>query len=116
MTYRFFLRFNNHIHWLSFINERHFFRMIADEVEREKMQPSLVYAALALATLIQSSEVGRGQMGRERALWLRDVAQQFLEASWRTPDPALAQAAMVRFAFMSSDLARLSLLLNNDVC
>ena len=91
--------FNNHIHWLSFINERHFFRMLADEVEREKMQPALVYAALALATLIQSSEVGRGQMGRERALWLRDVAQQFLEAPWRSPDPALAQAAMVRIAF-----------------
>ena len=70
--------------------------MITDENEREKVQPSLVYAARALATLIQSSEVGRGHMGRERALWLRDAAQSFLEASWRTPEPALAQAAMVR--------------------
>ena len=102
-------RFNNQIHWLSFINERHFFRTITDENEREKMQPALVYAALALSTLLQSSEVGKGHIGRERALWLRDAAQTLLQASWRTPDPGLAQAAMVRFLHaLSSDSWSLS--------
>lgn len=89
--------FNNSIHWLSFLNERHFFRTLLDPSEREKMQPSLVLSALALATLLQSSELGLGRRGRERALWLRDTAQSFLEAAWNVAivDPALAQAAMV---------------------
>lgn len=89
--------FNNSIHWLSFLNERHFFRTLLDSSEREKMQPSLVLSALALATLLQSSELGLSQRGRERALWLRDAAQSFLESSWNASivDPSLAQAAMV---------------------
>ena len=61
------------------------------------MQPSLVLSALALATLLQSSELELGSAGRERALHLRDIAQAHLESSWNASsvDPSLAQAALV---------------------
>ncbi|KAI5123891.1 hypothetical protein M0805_005707 [Coniferiporia weirii] len=96
--------FNSSIHWLSFLNERHFFRRLSDRSEREKLQPSLVLSALALATLLQSSELGLGMRGRERALWLRDTAQSYLESSWNSSsvDPSLAQAAMLIAIFESS--------------
>ena len=91
-------RFSTSIHWLSFLNKEHFFRKVIDVSEREKLQPSLVLSALALATLLQSSELGLGHDGRVRALWLRDSAQSYLEASWAASaiDSSLAQAAMVR--------------------
>ena len=62
------------------------------------MQPSLILAALALATLMKSSEIGLGEVGRNRALYLRDAAQTSLENSLsaRWIDPTLAQAALVR--------------------
>lgn len=96
--------FNSSIHWLSFLNERYFFRRLSDPTERERMQPALVLSALALATLLQSSEIELGEVGRQRALRLRDVAQSHLEASWNTScvDPALAQAAMVSTACSDS--------------
>lgn len=89
--------FSNSIHWLSFINEQHFRRTLLDPSEREKIQPSLILAALALATLLHSSELEYGQRGRDRALWLRDAAQSLLESAWNQSilDPSLAQAAMV---------------------
>ncbi|KAI5983465.1 hypothetical protein EDD15DRAFT_2178951 [Pisolithus albus] len=82
-------------HWFSFINVPSFMSTFVDPQKREKMQPSLVYAALAVATLLQSSEVGRGSEGREKALRLRDMAQGALEASMcaRWVDEELAQAA-----------------------
>ncbi|KAH8119434.1 hypothetical protein DFH11DRAFT_1501181 [Phellopilus nigrolimitatus] len=96
--------FGSNIHWLSFLNEHHFFRRLSDPFEREKLQPSLVLSALALATLLQSSELGLGHGGRERALWLRDTAQSYLEAAWTASpiDPSLAQAAMLIAIFESS--------------
>ncbi|EJD03209.1 uncharacterized protein FOMMEDRAFT_168239 [Fomitiporia mediterranea MF3/22] len=96
--------FNSSIHWLSFLNEKYFFRRLSDPSEREKMQPSLVYAALALATLLRSSEIELGETGRERALRLRDVAQAHLESSWNASsvDPSLAQAALLIAVFESS--------------
>lgn len=61
------------------------------------MQPALVYAALALTTLMRSSELELGASGRSRAMWLRDVAQSELDKSWNTQfiDYMLAEAALV---------------------
>ena len=68
-----------------------------DPTEREKMQPALVLSALALAKLLQSSELGEGERGRMHALALLEAAQTSLEAAWSASavDSSLAQAAMV---------------------
>ncbi|KAI6099563.1 hypothetical protein EDD16DRAFT_1497409 [Pisolithus croceorrhizus] len=81
--------------WFSFMNVPSFLSTFVDPRRREKMQPSLAYAALAVATLLQGSEVERGNAGREKALRLRDMAQGALEASLcaRWVDEELAQAA-----------------------
>jgi hypothetical protein len=65
------------------------------------MQPSLVFAGLALATLMKSSEMELGSAGRERAVWLRDKAQAWLEASLNSQwiDMTLAKAALVSVYF-----------------
>jgi len=64
------------------------------------MQPSLVLAGLALSTFMASSEINRGNTGRMRSLWLRDMAQAALDASFNAQwiEPALAQAAWVSTA------------------
>lgn len=61
------------------------------------MQPSLLPAALAIATFFQSSDAGFGKQGRRKAMRLRDVAQGALEASLnaRWIDEELVQAAWV---------------------
>ncbi|KIJ68076.1 hypothetical protein HYDPIDRAFT_173755 [Hydnomerulius pinastri MD-312] len=68
------------------------------------MQPSLVFAGLALATLMKSSEMELGTAGRNRALWLRDQAQASLEASWNSQwiDMTLAKAALILAVYESS--------------
>ena len=70
------------------------------------MQPSLVFAGLALATLMKSSEMELGTQGRTRAAWLRDQAQASLEASWNAQwiDMTLAKAALVRARFLPRNL------------
>ena len=64
---------------------------------RLRLQPSFVLAALALSTLMKSSEMGLGPQGRSFALWLKDAAQSAFEASlavnWM--EPTLAHAAYV---------------------
>ncbi|EGN98357.1 hypothetical protein SERLA73DRAFT_123675 [Serpula lacrymans var. lacrymans S7.3] len=69
--------------------------------KRDQMQPSLVIAALAIATFFQSSEAGLGEEGRKKALRLRDIAQGSLEASLngRWIDETLAQAAWLLAMF-----------------
>ncbi|TDL24298.1 hypothetical protein BD410DRAFT_786409 [Rickenella mellea] len=91
-------------YWLSFVNEKLFFRTLWDDTEREKIQPSLVLSALALATLMKSSEIGFGEPGRKRALYLRNTAQASLEAAWNAHrvDTTLAEAAMILALFESS--------------
>lgn len=61
------------------------------------MQPSLVLAGLAVSTFLNSGELNGGNAGRLRAVWLRDVAQSALEASFNAQwiEPTLAQAAWV---------------------
>ncbi|KAH7885280.1 hypothetical protein F5I97DRAFT_1884201 [Phlebopus sp. FC_14] len=90
---RFLFRTSNY--WFSFINVPHFLSIYFNPQKRDRMQPSFIPAALAIATLLQSSEAGFGREGRERALRLRDIAQGALEASFnaRWIDEQLAQAA-----------------------
>jgi len=88
------------------------------------MQPSLVLAGLALATLMKSSEMELGAAGRNRAIWLRDAAQASLESSWNTGwiDMTLAKAALILAVFETSahpqftpERARSSLLLLDNI-
>jgi hypothetical protein len=62
-----------------------------------RMQPALIYSALGLATLLRSSDAELGASGRERAVWLRNVASSLIESAWNTRwlDERLAQAALV---------------------
>jgi len=61
------------------------------------VQPSVVLSALALSTIMRSSEVELGEEGRKFSLWLRDAAQSSLDASISASwiEPSLAQAAYV---------------------
>ncbi|EAU85892.2 hypothetical protein CC1G_02915 [Coprinopsis cinerea okayama7 len=88
-------------YWFSFFHLPTFFGNFYDPHKRERMQPSLVLALLAISTFFQSSEVGNGQGGRERALRFRDEAQGALEASFNSGwiDETLAQAAWLLALF-----------------
>ena len=59
--------------------------------------PSIIYAGLALATLMKSSQLELGTAGSDQALWLRDAAQSNLEQSLNSQwiDVLLAEAALV---------------------
>lgn len=94
---RFLFRASNY--WFSFFHIPSFFGKFCDPVKRERIQPSLVLALLALATFWQSSEVGYGREGRERALRFRDEAQAAMDASFNAGwiDETLAQTAWVRY-------------------
>ena len=89
--------FTQSSYWLTFINTPFFLRNLYDQDERSRIQPSLVLAGLALATLVRSSELELGVAGRHRAIRLRDAAQSALEASSASQwiDLGLAEAAMV---------------------
>lgn len=88
-------------YWFSFFHIPTFFGNFFESARRKEMQPSLVLALLAMSTFWQSSEVGIGQPGRERALRLRDEAQGALEASVNAGwlDETLAQAAWLLALF-----------------
>lgn len=90
-------RLSTSSYWLFFINKQVFFEDLRDDSHRSHMQPSLVLSALALATLMKSSEIEHGQTGRDRALYLRDQAQSALEAACHAQavDFTLAEAALV---------------------
>ncbi|KAF8555733.1 hypothetical protein OG21DRAFT_1507366 [Imleria badia] len=96
---RFLFRSSNY--WFSFINVPRFLSMYFDPDRRARMQPSLLPAALAIATFFQSSEAGFGKQGRRKAMLLRDVAQGALEASLnaRWIDEELVQAAWLLALF-----------------
>ena len=85
-------------YWLSFINTMYFIRSLFTVDERSRMQPALIYAGLALATLMRSSKLELCGGGCSRALWLRDAAQSNLEQSLSTQwiDLQLAEAVLVR--------------------
>uniref|UniRef100_A0A0W0FU75 Zn(2)-C6 fungal-type domain-containing protein n=2 Tax=Moniliophthora roreri TaxID=221103 RepID=A0A0W0FU75_MONRR len=96
---RFLFRSSNY--WFSFFHLPSFFGTFFDPVKRANMQPSLILAALALSTFWQSSEVGRSNEGRLKALRLRDEAQAAIEASFNAGwvDETLAQAAWLLALF-----------------
>lgn len=89
--------FNSSNYWLTFFNTPYFLRRLCDPEERLRIHPALVLAGLALATLIRSSELELGAIGRERALQFRDAAQAAADSSCaeQTLDLGLAEAAMV---------------------
>ncbi|KAF7365037.1 Zn(2)-C6 fungal-type domain-containing protein [Mycena venus] len=88
-------------YWFSFLHIPTFFNNLYDPAKRELFQPSLILAALALGIFWQSSEIGMGQRGRERALKFREEAQSALEASLNAGwvDETLAQAAWILALF-----------------
>ncbi|KAF7298870.1 Zn(2)-C6 fungal-type domain-containing protein [Mycena indigotica] len=88
-------------YWFAFLHAPTFFASFHDPVKREEMQPSLIYAILAISTFWQSSEVGLGHRGRVRALRFREEAQSALEASYNAGrvDDTLAQAAWILAMF-----------------
>ncbi|KAF9454801.1 hypothetical protein P691DRAFT_716672 [Macrolepiota fuliginosa MF-IS2] len=88
-------------YWFSFFHIPTFFSNFFDPTRRKEMQPSLVLALLAMSTFWQSSEIGSGSVGRERALRFRDEAQGALEASLSVGwlDETLAQAAWLLALF-----------------
>lgn len=90
-------------YWFSFFHIPTFFGNFFDSTRRKQMQPSLVLALLAMSTFWQSSEVGIGSPGRERALRFREEAQGALEASVNAGwlDETLAQAAWVSSAALT---------------
>jgi len=94
---RFLFRVSNY--WFSFFHIPSFFVNYCDPEKRERMQPSLILAALAVSTFFKSSSVELGHEGRQRALRFREHAQGAMEASFNAGfiDETLAQAAWVRF-------------------
>ncbi|KAI0319115.1 hypothetical protein OF83DRAFT_1170514 [Amylostereum chailletii] len=96
--------FRSSNYWLTFINVSSFIQELYDPQARAHMQPSLVLGALALATLLKSSELEMGAAGRGRALQLRDAAHGSLKASWNSQwiDLGLAEAAMMLAMFETS--------------
>ncbi|KAG6831995.1 hypothetical protein H0H92_006030 [Tricholoma furcatifolium] len=93
--------FSTSNYWFSFFHVPTFNSNYFDPVRRERMQPSLVLALLAMSTFWQSSEAGLGHSGRERALRFRDEAQSALDASFNAGwiDETLAQAAWLLALF-----------------
>lgn len=75
-----------------------------DERRARSLQPAFVLSALALSTLMRSSELERGAAGRARAVALRDAAQSALEAacSAQRVDMRLAEASIILAIFESS--------------
>ncbi|KAI0291612.1 hypothetical protein B0F90DRAFT_1671449, partial [Multifurca ochricompacta] len=96
--------FTSSNHWLTFFNIPWFLRDLFDPNARAQMQPALVYACLAMAMLMRSSEIEHGAGGRALALRLRDAAQAHLQESWNIQwiDLGLAEAAMVLALFETS--------------
>ncbi|KAG6830738.1 hypothetical protein H0H87_007214, partial [Tephrocybe sp. NHM501043] len=91
-------------HWLSFLNLEYFIKALMDEEARLSIQPAFIYAGLAMATLMKSSEMEYKAPGRERALWLRDTAETFIQSSISREwiDASLAEAALIIALFETS--------------
>ena len=90
-------RLENTGYWLIFLDRNTFLDRLADANFRASIEPSLILSALALSNLMQSSEVGRGEAGRNLAVGLRNAAQSSLEAACNASrlHYTLAEAAIV---------------------
>ncbi|KAI0775649.1 hypothetical protein BD413DRAFT_491464 [Trametes elegans] len=93
--------FQSSASWLGFIHLPRFFENLLDPARRAEMQPSVLLSALALGTLTQSSDIEKGERGRQRALKLLDMAHGALQSSLVTGwvDVGLAQAACLILYF-----------------
>ncbi|KAH8107663.1 hypothetical protein BXZ70DRAFT_1013538 [Cristinia sonorae] len=91
-------------YWLFFFNKEALFRTLSDPHERLTIQPALIMASLALASLMKSSQIELGSAGRNRALFWRNSAQAALEVACKVEeiDYTLAEAALILAVFESS--------------
>ncbi|KAJ7451943.1 hypothetical protein FB451DRAFT_1051080, partial [Mycena latifolia] len=90
---------------LSFVNVGVLLETLWSPTAYLTLQPAFILAAMALATLIRSSEAERGEAGRSRAAFLRHAAQDALERAWREGvwrDATLAEAALIIALYESS--------------
>ncbi|KAG6916115.1 hypothetical protein DXG01_008390 [Tephrocybe rancida] len=96
--------FNDTGHWLSFLNFDYFMKTLMDEESRLSIQPAFIYAGLAMAILMKSSEMEFKAPGRQRALWLRDTAETLIQNSINSEwiDASLAEAALIIALFETS--------------
>ncbi|TRM64026.1 hypothetical protein BD626DRAFT_568626 [Schizophyllum amplum] len=96
---RFMFRVSNY--WFSFFHVPTFFGTFHNAYGRDNMQPGLVYGALAISIFFRSSQLEGKEMGRERALRFRDMAQGYIDAAFNTQcvDVELAQAAWLAALF-----------------
>lgn len=90
--------------WFCFVNLEHLSTCLHDDDRRIHIQPAFIHSGMALATLIKSSEKGRGANGREGATRLAGLAQSAIVASYRAGwiDVKLAGAALIMSLFESS--------------
>ncbi|KAL1716005.1 hypothetical protein EV715DRAFT_265651 [Schizophyllum commune] len=96
---RFMFRVSNY--WFSFFHVPTFFGTFHNAYRRDNMQPGLVYGALAISIFFRSSQLEGKEMGRERALRFRDMAQGYIDAAYNAQsiDLELAQAAWLAALF-----------------
>ncbi|KAH9848331.1 hypothetical protein C2E23DRAFT_739783 [Lenzites betulinus] len=102
--------FHTSIHWFSFIHIPRFFASLFNPAARRAIQPSLILAALALATFSRSSELELGAQGRAKAMRLIDQAHATFNASVNSGwiDVGLVQAAWMLAVFEIQAHPRLS--------
>ncbi|KAI6033231.1 hypothetical protein F5J12DRAFT_799618 [Pisolithus orientalis] len=98
------LIFTTRGHWLPVINVRDLVQRLFASEDRSLSQLCLIFAGLAVTTLMKSSEMGLSTAGQNRAAWLRDQAYASLEASWSSQliDINLARAALMLAIYESS--------------
>ncbi|KAL1745128.1 hypothetical protein HDZ31DRAFT_37102 [Schizophyllum fasciatum] len=96
---RFMFRVSNY--WFAFFHLPTFFATFHNAYRRDNMQPGLIYGALAISIFFRSSQLEGKEIGRERALRFRDMAQGYIDASYNTQsiDLELAQAAWLAALF-----------------
>jgi hypothetical protein len=92
-------RKDNSTHRLSFVNMDFLAASLCDDAERIKIQPSFVFAGLALAQLLRSSSAEQGLIGMEKAIRLRDQAKEAIDQAQRAGllHADLAKAQYVSF-------------------
>lgn len=78
------LRRQNTTHHLSFVNIDFLAASLCNDVERVKIQPAFILAALALAQLFRSSNADQGTLGMTEAVKLRIQAQGAFDEARQT--------------------------------
>ena len=92
------IRFRDTEYHLAFLNLPLFLRTLWHPEDRVRsIRPVFILAAMAMATLMKSSEFEGGLMGRDKALWYRNEAEKAMEQSYASGERSvgMAQAALV---------------------